>query len=91
MLNLKPFCVVKFSQEIEKKGGLGEFELIDLMEWFMKSMIDVMDAMDLAMKSDSNETWPRYQTLKKLFTQIVKPIEQLAVNLFPLPPYKSMT
>ena len=80
----------KFSEKIEKEGGLDKFELIDMMEWFMKSMLDLTTAIDHAMKTESNEEWPRYQILKKLFADIVEPIEQLAVHLFPLPPYKYM-
>ena len=39
---------------------------------------------------DSNQHWPSFQNLKQLFADIVKPIEQLVVNLFPLPPYQYM-
>ena len=60
------------------------------MEWFMKSMIDVLDAMDHVMKSGTDQEWPRYQTFKKLFVDIVKPMEHLVVHLFPLPPYNTM-
>ena len=74
-----------------KKGGLHEFEVIDLMEWFMKSMLELLDGMDKVMKSDdSSVEWPTYQTLKQLFNDITEPIEQLVVHLYPLPPYQIM-
>ena len=87
-----------------KKGGIAEFEVIDLMEWFMKSMIDVLSAIDhvitpdlkpvqstkLHSKVQSDQEWPRMQVLKQLFVDIVKPIEQLVVDFYPLPPYQVM-
>ena len=87
-----------------KKGGIAEFEVIDLMEWFMKSMIDVLSAIDQVLKPDlkpiptnkphskvqSDQEWPRMQTLKQLFVDIVKPIEQLVADFYPLPPYQVM-
>ena len=84
---------MQFSKKIRSDGGIAEFEVIDLMEWFMKSMIDLLSAMDYAMSgigSSANKEWPTMQTLKNLFVDIVKPIEQLVVHLFPLPPYKLM-
>ena len=84
------YRLLKFSEQIEKNGGLGEFKLIDLMEWFMKSVMDIMLEMDYTMKSDSNQEWPTNQIRKKLFADMVDPIEQLVVHLLPLPPYKFM-
>merc|ERR1719495_477056 len=59
----------------------------------MKSMIDLLSAMDHAMSSigSPNKEWPTLQVLKNLFVDIVKPIEQLVVHVFPLPPYKLMS
>ena len=70
----------------------------------MKSMIDVFSAIDQVIKPDlkpvqttnplsmvqSDQEWPRMQTLKQLFVDIVKPIEQLVAHLYPLPPYQVM-
>ena len=95
---------LKLSKKIVKKGGLGEFEVIDMMEWFMKSMIDVLSAIDHILKPDlkygqtikpfskanPSQEWPRLQDAKQLFVNIVKPIEELVAHLFPLPPYQVM-
>ena len=75
---------------IRKKRGVKEFQVIDLMEWFMKSMIDVMKGMDYVINDKSSQKWPRMQTLKQLFNDIVKPIEKLVVNMYPLPEYQLM-
>ena len=69
--------------------GLGEFKVIDLMEWFMKSMIDVLSAFDECLNTPTQE-WPRCQDLKKIFTDIVKPMEHMVAHLYPLPPYQTM-
>merc|ERR1719495_415686 len=59
----------------------------------MKSMIDLLSAMDHAMSSigSPNKEWPTMQVLKNLFVDIVKPIEHLVVHLFPVKPYKLMS
>lgn len=79
----------KFSKKMNQKG-LGEFKVIDLMEWFMKSMIDVLSAFDECLNTPTQE-WPRCQDLKKIFTDIVKPMEHMVAHLYPLPPYQTMS
>jgi len=89
----------QFSKKITKKGGLEEFDVIDLMEWFMKSMIDVFSAMDHAMKKENRmnpewsppNEWPRLQDWKKFFVNLVKPMEKMVAHLYPLPPYQEMS
>merc|ERR1719367_667047 len=56
----------------------------------MKSMLDVMTAMDQVIKSESTQEWPRQQVLKQLFVDIVKPMEKMVAHLYPLPPYQEM-
>ena len=73
---------------IKKKGGVKEFHVLDLMEWFMKSQIDILNGIDYAMTHKPTPNWPRWQTLKELFANIVKPIEKLVVWMYPLPQYK---
>ena len=72
--------------------------MIDLMEWFMKSMIDVFSAMDQVMKKENTmkperqprNEWPKLQDWKKLFVNLVKPMEKMVAHLYPLPPYQEM-
>ena len=65
-----------------------------MMEWFMKSMVDLLSAMDFAIgdmgSKPVHSKWPTMQTLKNLFVDFVKPMEQLVVHLFPLPDYQIM-
>ena len=64
----------------------------------MKSMIDVLGSIDEVLKPAIDEIlnppaaqeWPRYQHLKELFNNLVKPIEQMVAHLYPLPPYQTM-
>jgi len=84
--------LLQFSDLIRSKGGISELQVIDLLEWFMRSMIDILGAVNnvVGVQGKNNE-WPTMQRLKGLFVEIVKPMEQLVVHLFPLPPYKTMS
>ena len=81
---------LQFSKKIAKKGGLGEFDVVDLLEWFMKSMIEMHSAIDQVLKERDSQEWPRLQTLKQLFVDLVKPMEKMVAHLYPLPPYQEM-
>ena len=84
----------QFSDIIEEKGGVDQLVVTEMMEWFMRSVMDLLVAIDSVAidtnKLELGQRWPTYQILKKLFVEIVKPIEQLVIDLFPLPPYKTM-
>ena len=64
----------------------------------MKSMIDVFSAMDQVMKKENTmkperqprNEWPKLQDWKKLFVDLVKPMEKMVAHLYPLPPYQEM-
>ena len=56
----------------------------------MKSVMDLLVGIDYNKELGLGQQWPTYQNLKQLFVDIVKPIEQLVIDLFPLPPYKIM-
>ena len=60
------------------------------MEWFMKSMIDVHSAIDQVLTARDSQEWPRMQTLKQLFVDLVKPMEKMVAHLYPLPTYQEM-
>ena len=56
----------------------------------MKSMIDVHSAIDQVLKEKDSQEWPRMQTLKQLFVDLVKPMEKMVAHLYPLPAYQEM-
>ena len=56
----------------------------------MKSMIEMHSAIDQVLKERDSQEWPRLQTLKQLFVDLVKPMEKMVAHLYPLPPYQEM-
>ena len=78
---------------MEKAGGLRKLTFLELMEWYMKVMLDLLSAIDHVKwggNADVNaEKWPTHQLLKQLFADICKPLEEFVAFLTPLPPYQT--